>query len=225
MRRMAEPSVLARNSSSLHANSSTSSAYVAARAAAGNRASSRELGELVPRADQLAVVAAEDAVAHQGAQFLGNRALQLDGQVGDAAACVELIRRRRMRLGRADIDAGAAACRSVRWRAARRPAAADRCKSRRERTTSRPCVLISIVFLPIQPSPAFSRQRLFQHRRAVDEGAVAERGRSPPGCARPVAAGACASACGSRGPVRSAKCRPCCGSASTSRRIACRRGR
>ena len=44
-----------------------------------------KLRKAVPRADQLAVVAAVDAVAEQWAELLRDRAFQLDGQVGDAA--------------------------------------------------------------------------------------------------------------------------------------------
>ena len=50
-------------------------------------------GELVPGADELAVVAAIDAVAHQRAQLLGNGTRVLDGQVRDAAPCVQPVRR------------------------------------------------------------------------------------------------------------------------------------
>src|SRR6185295_16215271 len=49
------------------------------------------LRELVPRADELAVVAAVDPVPHQRAQVLRDRALVLDGEVRDAASRVELI--------------------------------------------------------------------------------------------------------------------------------------
>src|ERR1700733_9114848 len=48
--------------------------------------------ELVPRAHQLAVIAAVDAVAEEGAQLHWDRALVLDGKVGDAAARVQAVR-------------------------------------------------------------------------------------------------------------------------------------
>src|SRR5262249_39794780 len=60
--------------------------------------------ELVPGTDQLAVVAAEHAVADRRAQFLGDRALVLDREVGDAPARVEAVRRGD-RLRRTDLDA------------------------------------------------------------------------------------------------------------------------
>ena len=71
------------------------------------------LGELVPGADQLAVVAAVDAVAHQWPHVFGNGAIVLDGQVGNAAPCVQSLRPGD-RTGGTDIDAaraGAAVCR------------------------------------------------------------------------------------------------------------------
>src|ERR1051326_5923949 len=49
------------------------------------------LGELVPRAHREAIVAAEDAVADQRAQFLRDRPLMLDREIGDAAPRIELI--------------------------------------------------------------------------------------------------------------------------------------
>ena len=49
--------------------------------------------ELVPRAHELAVVASVDAVAHHAPQLRRNRAVQLDGEIGDAAPRIELLRR------------------------------------------------------------------------------------------------------------------------------------
>ncbi len=62
----------------------------------------------VPGAYQLAVVAAEDAIAHQRTQFERYGTVMLDGQVGDAAACIELIGTNEG-VRRADIEAGPAA--------------------------------------------------------------------------------------------------------------------
>ena len=67
----------------------------------------RRLRELVPRADGEAIVAAVDAVADGLAELARDRALVLDGEIGDAAARIELVRRRK-RVGRADVEAGAA---------------------------------------------------------------------------------------------------------------------
>src|SRR6202007_1464330 len=49
------------------------------------------LRELVPRAGGEAIVAAVDAVAEQRAQLLVDRALVLDGEIGDAASRIELV--------------------------------------------------------------------------------------------------------------------------------------
>src|SRR5260221_2157355 len=65
------------------------------------------LCEAVPRAYQLAVVAAIDAVADQRPQLLRDGALELDGEIGDAAARIELVGPGD-RLRRADIDAALA---------------------------------------------------------------------------------------------------------------------
>src|SRR5215831_8910892 len=49
--------------------------------------------ELVPRAHELTVIAAEDPVAERGAQLDRDRTVMLDGEIGDAAPRIELIRR------------------------------------------------------------------------------------------------------------------------------------
>jgi len=65
------------------------------------------LRELVPGAHREAIVAAIDAIADGFSKFARNRALVLDGEIGNAAPCVELVRRGK-RGGRADIEAGPA---------------------------------------------------------------------------------------------------------------------
>src|SRR5687768_7844318 len=68
-------------------------------------------GKAVPRAHQLAVVAAVYAVADERAQRFRDGALVLDGEIGDAAPGLELVRAADC-LRRADVDAplaGAAA--------------------------------------------------------------------------------------------------------------------
>src|SRR5690606_29353765 len=67
----------------------------------------RALRELVPGTDGQAVVAAIDAVADGGAIGAGDRALMLDGEVGDAAAGIELVGRGKGG-GRADVEAAPA---------------------------------------------------------------------------------------------------------------------
>ena len=71
----------------------------------GKVAFCRWLRELVPGAEQLAVVAAIDSVAHRFSKLDGNAAVQFDGQVRDTTTCVEFIRRND-RSRWADIDAG-----------------------------------------------------------------------------------------------------------------------
>src|SRR5450830_875398 len=53
----------------------------------------RGLCELVPRTIQLTVVAAIDAVADQAAQLHRDAALEFNGEVGDATACIEFVGR------------------------------------------------------------------------------------------------------------------------------------
>src|SRR6185437_14390257 len=59
----------------------------------GEIPNARGLGVLVPRTRELAVVAAVDSIADQRAQGFRNAALELDRQVGNAAARVQLVRR------------------------------------------------------------------------------------------------------------------------------------
>src|SRR5690606_34272738 len=67
----------------------------------------RHASELVPRAYELAVIAAVNAVADRFAKFDRDGSAQLDCQVGDASSRVEL-ERCDDRLCRADVDARAA---------------------------------------------------------------------------------------------------------------------
>jgi hypothetical protein len=65
------------------------------------------LREFVPGADREAIVAAIDAVANGLAEFVRDRALVFDGEIGNAASRIELVGRRKRR-GRADVEAGPA---------------------------------------------------------------------------------------------------------------------
>jgi hypothetical protein len=67
----------------------------------------RGLREFVPGANQLAIVAAIDAVAEQRPQFFRDSAFEFDGEIGNAAPRIDLIRRDDG-AGRADIDTGLA---------------------------------------------------------------------------------------------------------------------
>ena len=81
------------------------------------------LGELVPRADGEAVVAAIDAIADRGAELVRDRPLVLDGEIGDAAPRIEPVGRGK-RVGRADVEAGAARAAMVLLGRVRRESAA-----------------------------------------------------------------------------------------------------
>src|SRR5262249_4118939 len=53
----------------------------------------RRARELIPRAHELTVIAADDAVADGSSQRDRDRTVMLDGEVGDAAPRIELVRR------------------------------------------------------------------------------------------------------------------------------------
>ncbi len=117
----------------------------------------------------MAVVAAEDAVADRFAQLDWNRIARFDREVRDAASRIELIWRDD-RLGRAHLDAAGtgpavfANRRVHRQRQVRVNLTEEEIRSRV--ATQQQCVLAD----PTQPRVA--RERLFQHRRRVGEGAV-----------------------------------------------------
>ena len=67
-----------------------------------------DAGEFVPRADQLTIIATEDPVTHCLTELDRDTAAQLNGEIGDAAFRIHLIGRDK-RIGRADIETGAAA--------------------------------------------------------------------------------------------------------------------
>ena len=85
--------------------SASSGARNASRAA--SFASRPSLRELVPRADRKAIVAAIDAVADGFAEFVRDRSLVLDREIGNAAPRIELVGRRKRRR-RTDVEAGPA---------------------------------------------------------------------------------------------------------------------
>ena len=74
-----------------------------------------EAGEFVPRADGEAIVAAVDAIAHRGAELGRDMALVLDRQIGNAAARIETIGRRKG-LRRAGVETGAAGAAMILFR-------------------------------------------------------------------------------------------------------------
>ena len=72
-----------------------------------------DLREAVPRAAELAVVAAVDAIAKQGAELFRDRAVEFDAQVRNAAPGVDLVGGDDG-AGRAGVNAGGATARDVR---------------------------------------------------------------------------------------------------------------
>ena len=79
----------------------------------------RSLRELVPGASGETVVAAENAIAHGLAELRRDVTLMLDGEVGDAAARIDLIGRRE-RARRADVETPSAAAAMILFRLVRR---------------------------------------------------------------------------------------------------------
>ena len=128
--------------------------------------------ELVPGARQLAVVATEDAVADQRAQFFVDAARVLDGQVADAAPGVHAVGRDD-RAGRADVDAARAGP------AMRAGGRVDRQRQVDEQfAEEEPAAAIAIdqaAVLADPAEPGVARECAFQHRRGIDEHAMAER--------------------------------------------------
>ena len=126
------------------------------------------LREAVPRAHQLAVVAAEDTVADGCAHLPGDAALQLDGEVRDAAARVELPGAGEGLCG-ADIEAGAAAAAvgGVEGRVGRqRDVGVDLAQEK-----PRPGLGVDEQRVLADPAQTgFLCEPALQHRSAVDEG-------------------------------------------------------
>ena len=124
------------------------------------------LGELVPRTDREAIVAAVDAVAHQRAQFARDRALVLDGEIGDAAPRIEPVRRRESG-GRADVEAGVAgAAMIVRRRVGRQ---LERGEDRAEEQPGAELERHQIGVLALPAEAGRFGERLLHHGRGIDE--------------------------------------------------------
>ena len=68
----------------------------------------RVLRKFVPRADRQAIVAAIDAVSDRFAEFTRDRALVLDGQIGNAAPRIDSVRCEEC-MGRANVETTRAA--------------------------------------------------------------------------------------------------------------------
>jgi tRNA threonylcarbamoyl adenosine modification protein YjeE len=171
MRRIALPSVSRRKSSSRQAQSASSCGESSA-GLTSKSASRARARELVPRADELAVVAAVDAVADGGAELDRDRALRFDRQVRDAAARVELVGRDD-RLRRADVDARAAAAAVVGRDRALGQGDVDEDLAEEEHRAG---VAIEGERVLAAPADAAPRRELdLEHRRRIGEDAMAER--------------------------------------------------
>ena len=126
----------------------------------------RGLGELVPRAHGEAIVAAEHAVADRGAELGGDVALVLDGQVGDAAARIELVGRGEG-VGRANVEAALAAAAMVDLRRV----GLDLGRGQ-DGAEEQPGAVLARDEVGVLALPAEARrlpQRLLHQRRGVDE--------------------------------------------------------
>src|SRR5258708_2416655 len=128
--------------------------------------------ELVPGADQLAIVAAVDAVADSFAKLDGNRFTQFDRQIRDTAPRVEFVGRdnRLRRTNLYTFDTGAA---MIAGRRIDRQRQVDvKLAEKKPRTR----IFVDQIGVLADPAEArIARERLLQHRRGVDEGAIAER--------------------------------------------------
>ena len=75
----------------------------------------RVRGEAVPRTHRCAIVASVDPVADQRPEFLGNRPLKFDCEVGDASACIQVMWPSDG-CGRANVDASGTLAAAIRRR-------------------------------------------------------------------------------------------------------------
>src|SRR5580692_10502763 len=133
-------------------------------------------GELVPRADQLAVVAAVDAIADGVAQLDRDRTRELDGEIGDAAPRIEPIGGDDG-AGGAGRQTGAAGPAMRGARGIERQLQAQVNLPDEEKRPGARVDEIGVFADP--PEPGIARERLLENRRAVDEYAIAERGHPP----------------------------------------------
>lgn len=132
----------------------------------GQRAALREP---VPRANELAVVAAVNAVADQGAKLWRNRPGMFNRQVRDAAPRVKPVGRNDG-LGRAHGDAGAATAAMPRHRRARRQGHIDINFTEKKHRPRFPVEQQRVLAAPALPTAG--GQLGFEHRGRVGEGAV-----------------------------------------------------
>src|SRR5438105_109846 len=129
------------------------------------------LREAVPGAHQLAVVAAVHAVADERPQLFRDGALVLDGEVGDAATRIELVRPAD-RLRRTHVDAALAGSASIDFLFVDREG-----KIAKDLAQEKPRACLSVKQQRVLAAPAdagFLRELHLEHRRRVGEHAMAE---------------------------------------------------
>ncbi len=140
----------------------------------------RELRVAIPRADQLAVVAAVDAIADRTAELLGDRTVELDREIGDAASRIEFVGRHD-RACRAGLDARGTAA------AVRGNGLIDGQRQVREDLAEEePRAVVTVEQVGVLADPAEARvacQRLFEHGGTVRECAITG---APRRCRQPV---------------------------------------
>jgi hypothetical protein len=124
------------------------------------------LRELVPGADRQAIVAAIDAVANQGAHLARDRPLQFDGQIGNAAPGVELIRCREGRCG-ADVETAPAGTAMVALGLVGRQLQRGENSAEEEPRAHTARHQVGVLALPAQPGRL--SQRLLHDRGGIDE--------------------------------------------------------
>jgi len=128
-------------------------------------------GVFIPRADQLAVIAAVNAIAQQWPQLFGNCRAQFDRQVRNAAPRIDTIGADD-RLSGADIDATRAGATMRRGRLIQRQRQVGV-----EFAEKKPRTGVAIEQIAVFADPAearISRQRFFHDRRRVDKRAITE---------------------------------------------------
>src|SRR5690606_15359218 len=128
--------------------------------------------KLVPGAYQLAVITAVDPVADLAPELEGYGTFQLDGEIGNAASCIEFVGTDN-RTRRAHIDTRAASSAMRLLRLVDRELDVGVELAQEKPGPGAPIEQVRVLADP--PEARFFRDRLLQYRRAVDEDAIAER--------------------------------------------------
>src|SRR5207249_3442066 len=126
----------------------------------------RAVGKAIPGADRQAIVAAIDAIADRLAKLVRDRPFVLYGKIGDAAPGIEL-EGRGEGIGRADRLAGIAAAAVLGMRRIRL-----QLQRREDGAEEQPAAVLAadeIGMLALPADPRRFGERLFHHRRSVDE--------------------------------------------------------